>query len=102
MRKYFDALKNLDLQRGLLRMTTAGLILLVTAMGKGGTGVLIVDGKEVDKKAVEHSAPVTFPEDETFDIGADTRTGVAMIEYRYDVPFTFTGKIDKLSFRLEP
>ena len=102
MRKYFDALKNLDLQRGLLRMTTVGLILLVTAMAKGGTGVLIVDGKEVDKKTMEDSAPVTFPEDETFDMGTDTRTGVAMIEYSYDVPFTFTGKTDKLSFRLEP
>ena len=46
--------------------------------------------------------PVTFPEDETFDVGQDTRTGVAMIEYRYDVPFKFTGKIDKLTFKLEP
>jgi hypothetical protein len=25
-----------------------------------------------------------------------------MIEYRYDVPFKFTGKIDKLTFHLEP
>jgi len=25
-----------------------------------------------------------------------------MIEYRYDVPFKFTGKIDKLTFKLEP
>ena len=32
----------------------------------------------------------------------DTRTGVAMLEYRYDVPFKFTGKIDKLTFKLEP
>ena len=29
--------------------------------------------------------PITFPEDETFDIGQDTRTGVALVEYRYDV-----------------
>ncbi len=46
--------------------------------------------------------PETFPEDETFDIGRDTRTGVALLEYRYDVPFKFTGKIDKLTFKLEP
>ncbi len=45
---------------------------------------------------MEHSIPITFPEDETFDIGQDTRTGVAMLDYRYDVPFKFTGKIDKL------
>ena len=27
---------------------------------------------------------------------------VAMLEYRYDVPFKFTGKINKLTFKLEP
>ena len=71
-------------------------------LGKGGTGVLSVDGKEVAKNSIEHGTPVTFPEDETFDIGQDTCTGVAMLEYRYDVPFKFTGKIRKLSFTLEP
>jgi arylsulfatase len=71
-------------------------------LGKGGTGVLSVDGKEVAKKSLEHTTPVTFPEDETFDIGQDTRTGVALLEYRYDVPFKFTGKINKLTFKLEP
>jgi len=25
-----------------------------------------------------------------------------MLEFRYDVPFRFTGKIDKLTFKLEP
>ena len=54
-------------------------------LGKGGTGVLSVDGKEVDRKSMEHTTPITFPEDETFDVGQDTRTGVAMLEYRYDV-----------------
>jgi len=71
-------------------------------LGKGGTGVLSVDGKEVDRKSIEHGTPITFPEDETFDIGQDTRTGVAMIEYRYDPPFKFTGKVNKLTFKLEP
>jgi arylsulfatase len=71
-------------------------------LGKGGTGVLSVDGKEVAKKSMENTIPVTFPEDETFDVGLDTRSGVAMVEYRYDPPFKFTGKIDKLTFKLEP
>jgi hypothetical protein len=71
-------------------------------LGKGGTGVVSVDGKEAAKNSMEHTTPITFPEDETFDIGQDTRTGVAMIEYRYDVPFKFTGKINKLTFKLEP
>jgi arylsulfatase A-like enzyme len=69
-------------------------------LGKGGTGVLSVDGKEVAKNSMEHSTPVTFPEDETFDIGSDTRTPLALIEYRYDCPFTFTGTINKLTFNL--
>jgi arylsulfatase len=69
-------------------------------LGKGGTGVLFVDGKEVSRKTMEHSMPITWPEDETFDVGADTRTPVALLDYRYDVPFAFTGKIDKLTFDL--
>ena len=69
-------------------------------LGKGGTGVLAVDGKEVAKNSVEHTTPITFPEDETFDIGEDTRTGIAMLQYRYEVPFKFTGKIDKVTFNL--
>ena len=71
-------------------------------LGKGGKGVLYVDGKEVATNSMEHTIPVTFPEDETFDIGQDTRTPLALIEYRYDTPFTFTGKINKLTFNLEP
>jgi len=70
--------------------------------GKGGTGLLSVDGKEVDKKHMDHTTPITFPEDEDFDVGMDTRTGVALVEYRYDCPFKFTGKIDKLTFKLGP
>ena len=65
-----------------------------------GTGVLSVDGREVARNSMDHSTPITFPEDETFDVGQDTRTPLALLEYRYDVPFKFTGKIDKLTFEL--
>jgi len=71
-------------------------------LGKGGTGVLSVDGKEAAKNYMEHGTPITFPEDETFDIGEDTRSGVALLEYRYDVPFKFTGEIENLTFNLGP
>jgi hypothetical protein len=71
-------------------------------LGKGGTGVLYVDGREVDRKTMENSTPITYPEDESFDIGSDTRTGVAMLEYRYESPFKFTGTINKLTFNLKP
>ena len=30
----------------------------------------------------------------------DTRTPVSLIEYHYDCPFKFTGKINKLTFNL--
>ncbi len=70
-------------------------------LGKGGTGVLSVDGKEVARNTLDHTTPVTFPEDESFDVGLDTRTPLALVEYRYDSPFRFTGKIDKLTFDLE-
>ena len=67
--------------------------------GKGGTGVLSVDGKEVDRKTIEHTIPLLMSIDETFDIGLDTRTPV---DFSYDVPFAFTGTIDKLNYKLGP
>jgi arylsulfatase len=65
--------------------------------GKGGTGVLSVDGKELSRQKIEHTIPILMSIDETFDIGIDTRTGV---DDRYKLPFRFTGKIDKLTFNL--
>ena len=37
-------------------------------LGKGATGVLYVDGKEVARNSMGHTTPITFPEDETFDV----------------------------------
>ena len=54
------------------------------------------------KNSMEHTTPVMFPEDETFDVGLDTGTPLALIEYRYECPFKFTGKINKLTFDLGP
>ena len=71
-------------------------------LGKGGMSVLSVDVKEVARNSMEHTTPITFPEDEDFDVGQDTRTPVAAIEYRYDCPFKFTGTIDRLIFELGP
>ena len=67
--------------------------------GKGGTGVLSVDGKEVDRKTIAHTIPLLMCIDETFDVGMDTRTPV---DFSYDVPFRFTGTIDKLTYNLGP
>ena len=62
-------------------------------MGKGGNVVLMLDGKEIAKGRVEATAPIRFSIDETFDIGEDTATPVNL---NYDVPFAFTGKIEKV------
>lgn len=67
--------------------------------GKGGTGVLSVDGRELAKKTIKHTIPVLMSIDETFDVGLDTRTGV---DHSYELPFKFTGTIDKLTFKLGP
>jgi hypothetical protein len=45
-------------------------------IGRGGTGVLKVDSKEVTRQAMEHSIPLLMQWDENFDIGADTGTPV--------------------------
>jgi arylsulfatase A-like enzyme len=69
-------------------------------IAKGGTGVLKVDDMEVATKKIPHTIPFLMPADETFDVGVDTRTGVN--DEDYQVPFAFTGKIAKLTFKLGP
>ncbi len=67
--------------------------------GKGGTGVFTVDGEELARKTIKHTIPLLMSIDETFDVGVDTRTPV---DNDYQLPFRFTGTIDKLTFKLGP
>jgi arylsulfatase len=48
----------------------------ISGIGKGGVGVLKVDGKDVASQRMEHTVPLTLQWDETFDVGADTGTPV--------------------------
>jgi arylsulfatase A-like enzyme len=66
--------------------------------GKGGIGTLTVDGTVADSHPMPRSVPVILPWDETFDVGLDTGTPVD--DQDYQVPFKFTGKIDKLTVKL--
>jgi len=66
---------------------------------KGGVGVLTVDGKEIARKTIAHTIPLLMTIDETLDIGSDTRTGV---DDSYQLPFRFTGTINKVTFKLGP
>jgi len=72
----------------------------MSGLGRSGTGVLKVDGQIVATKTMERTVPLVLPIDETFDIGADTGTPVDDQDYK--VPFTFTGKIDKLTISIAP
>jgi len=63
--------------------------------------VLSVDGKAVATQAMEHTLPLILilQWDENFDVGADTGTPVN--DQDYQVPFTFSGKIYKLTLTID-
>jgi arylsulfatase len=71
----------------------------MTGIGQAGTGVLKVDGKEVASIRLPHTIPLMLQWDETFDIGSDTGTPVD--DQDYQVPFKFTGKLNKLTLKIE-
>lgn len=70
-----------------------------SGVGRGGTGVLKVDGQAVDTQKMEHSLPFTLQWDESLDIGSDTLTPVNDADYQ--TPFTFNGKIDKITLSVD-
>lgn len=69
-----------------------------SGLGRGGTGVLKVDGKEVARQTMERSLPFILQWDENFDVGADTGTPVNDADYQ--VPFGFAGSLDKLTLAI--
>ncbi len=66
--------------------------------GKGGDGVLSVDGTKVSTLSIPHTIPFLMAIDETFDVGSDLRTGVNDADY--SVPFTFSGTIGTVTVKL--
>ncbi len=72
----------------------------VSGIGRGGTGTLRVDGKQVDTQTLEHTLPMTKPLDTVVNISDATLTPVD--DKDYQIPFKFTGKIDRITIRLEP
>ena len=69
-------------------------------LGQGGTGTLKVDGQVVDSHPMPKSLPIGIGWVETFNVGIDTGTPVD--DNDYQVPFPFTGKINKLTIKLGP
>ena len=70
-----------------------------SGIGRGGTGVLKVDGKTVATQSMEHTIPFILQWDENFDVGADTGTPVD--DQDYQVPFEFSGKISTLTLTID-
>jgi hypothetical protein len=66
----------------------------------GGTGLLKVDRAEVARQTIPHTVPALDAVDEGMDVGYDTRTGVD--DRHYQVPFRFTGTINKVTFKPGP
>jgi arylsulfatase len=67
-------------------------------VGKGGTGTLYVNGKNVATGRIDQTQCCAFSADEGADVGADEGTPVTE---DYQVPFKFTGKIDKVTIELK-
>jgi arylsulfatase len=68
-------------------------------IGKGGTGRLTVDGKQVAKGRIEHTIRARFSLDETMDFGEDTGTPV-IEDYAAKMPFKFTGRLNTFVIQL--
>lgn len=65
--------------------------------GKGAKATLSVNGTQVAEGRIDETVPSRFSADETLDIGEDSGTPVVR---DYQVPFEFTGKIEKVTVSL--
>jgi arylsulfatase len=68
-------------------------------IGQGGTGVLKVDGTAVATQKMDHTIPYNLQWDASLDIGSDTGTPVNDADYQ--IPFTFTGKLNKITLAID-
>src|SRR5215471_10724616 len=67
-----------------------------------GSARVAVDGKTVAESRIEQTSPVgKFTLDESFDVGQDTGTPV-IDDYETNMPFKFTGKLEKVEIKLGP
>ena len=71
----------------------------MSGIGRSGTGTLKVDGKAVVEQKMERTIPFILAWDENLDVGSDTGTPVD--DQDYQVPFAFTGKIDKITLSID-
>jgi arylsulfatase len=68
-------------------------------MGKGGTITMTANGKTIAQGRLKRSIPVQFSLGEGLDIGMDIGSP---IDFTYELPFAFTGTIEKVTIELRP
>jgi arylsulfatase A-like enzyme len=68
-------------------------------MGKGGTVRMSANGTTIAQGRLERSIPIQFSLGEGLDIGMDVGSP---IDFTYDLPFMFTGKIEQVRIELQP
>lgn len=68
-------------------------------IGKGGTGTILSNGKEIASARIDQTQPNFFSADEGADVGMDAGTAVSQ---EYSAPFKFNGQIEKVTVNIEP
>jgi arylsulfatase len=71
----------------------------LSGIGRGGTGTLKVDNKEVATQKMDRTLPIILQWDESFDVGSDTGTPVC--DEDYQCPFPLTAKLNKLTIKID-
>jgi arylsulfatase A-like enzyme len=67
--------------------------------GKGGKITMSANGKTIAAGRLERSIPIQFSLGEGLDVGMDVGSP---IDFTYQLPFAFTGKVDKVEIELKP
>ena len=67
-------------------------------VGAGGIGKLFINDQQVAEGRIEKTLPYRLALNETFDVGRDT--GTPIVE-TYQVPFAFTGNLQKVTLNLK-
>jgi len=67
-------------------------------VGAGGNGKLFINDQQVAEGRIEKTLPYRLALNETFDVGRDT--GTPIVE-TYQVPFAFTGNLQKVTLNLK-
>ncbi|HEY1304071.1 MAG TPA: arylsulfatase [Vicinamibacterales bacterium] len=68
-------------------------------IGQGGHLSMTVNGKSVADGRLERTIPIKMSIGEGLDIGMD---GGSPVDFTYELPFAFTGKIEKVTIDLKP